>query len=255
MRQFAEIEATINERHSVKITQSLSVAWEAFKRQPGQYIAFLLAIIMINIVLSMIPTVGRLLSNLLSPFIAIGFGAFLYEEKIHKDVAFNNFVKPFEKFVNVFVTFLLTFLCYLIAAIPLLIVGGMDFIEQLMNAGKHPNDFNPVMTPALIAASIATVFLCIIVAVLLSFATFFAYFYSVTPMEAIKLSSQLGSKNFIHIILLMFSCIFIAIAGVIALLIGLFIAVPIIYLMFYLSFAGITQLETEEEPQFDFERK
>lgn len=255
MRQFAELEATIKEHHSVKIADSLNQSWAAFKRQPGQYIAFLLAIIMVNIVLSFIPFVGSLIYNLLSPFIMLGFGAFFYEEKIHKDVAFDNFVKPFQKFTNIFFTFLITALAYLIACIPLFIVGGRRFFDQLIEARKYPYDFHAVMTPELLVAVFATIFLCIIAAILLSFAIFFAYFYSVTPMEAIKLSVQLGSKNSIHIILLFVVSFFTVLLGVLALLVGIFIAIPIIYLLIYFSFAGITKLETPEEPQFDFERQ
>jgi len=255
MRQFAEIESTINEHHPVKIADSLNQAWAAFKRQPGQYIAFLLAIIMINIVLSMIPFLGRLISNLLSPFVVVGFGAFLYEEKVHKDVAFNNFVKPFQKFTNLILTYLITFVSYMIACIPLFAVGGWNFFKQLLQAGKNPYDFHPVMTPELSAGMFATVLLCIIVAILLSFAPFFAYFYSVTPIEAVKLSFRLGSKNFIHIILLIIISIATVILGIIALIVGVLVAIPLIYLLFYFSFAGITKLETGDEPQFDFERQ
>ena len=137
----------------------------------------------------------------------------------------------------------------------MLIIGGSRFFEQLMEAGKYPFEFHPVMTPALLAGAIATAFLCIIVAILLTFATFLAYFYSVTPMEAIKLSVQLGSKNFIHIILLFVVSFITVILGALALVVGIFIAIPIIYLLLYFSFSGITKLETEDEPQFDFERK
>jgi hypothetical protein len=251
MKQFAELEATINEHHQVKITESLSLAWQAFKRQPGLYIAYLFVVILASVVLSFIP----LASTVISPFIVIGFSAFLYEENVHKDATFNNFFKPFQKFGNVFLTYLLTLVAYIVACSPLMLFGGMEFIQQLIEAQKHPYDFHPVFTSSLILGSVATVILCIITAVLLSYATFFAYFYSVKPMEAIKLSIQMGSKNFLHLIMLFIFSGFIAMIGVVAIIIGLLVTIPVAYLMMYFTFAGITKLETEDEPQFDFERK
>ncbi len=251
MRHFDEIESIINEHQPVKLTESFSHAWQAFKRQPGSYIGFFLVVILASMVLSFIP----LASNLISPFITLGFAAFLYEEKVHKNATFNNFFKPFEKFGNVILTYLLTMVAFIVACSPLFLFGGTEFFQAILEAQKHPGSFHFEMTNGIIMASIATFILCMITAVLLSYATFFAYFYSVKPMEAIKLSIQMGSKNFIHIILLFIFSIFIAIGGVIALIIGIFVAVPIIYLMIYFTFAGITKLETEDEPQFDFEKQ
>ncbi len=251
MKYFDELETIINEHHPVKLTQSFSQAWQAFKRQPGPYIGYFLIVILVSIVLSFIP----LASNILSPFITLGFAAFLYEEKNHKNASFNNFFKPFEKFGNVILTYLLTLVAFIVACSPLLIFGGAQFFQAILESQKNPGNFHFEMNSGLILASIATFILCLVTAVLLSYATFFAYFYSVKPMEAIKLSIQMGAKNFIHMILLFIFSVVVALGGVIALIIGIFIAVPLIYMIIYFTFAGITKLETDEEPQFDFERK
>jgi uncharacterized membrane protein len=60
-------------------------------------------------------------------------------------------------------------------------------------------------------------------------------------------------KNFGHMIMLLLFSGFVGGIGVILCGIGLLVTIPIANLMVYYSFEGLTKLETNNEPEFDFD--
>jgi uncharacterized membrane protein len=249
MKNYTELETIIAENKPVKITDSFSYSWADFGRQAGSYIGISLLLFVALIVLSFIP----LAANVLSPFIALGFAAFIYNERVNKNVEFGNFFNPFEKFGDVILTYLLTVVAYIIACLPLILFGGIALYREIMDARTNPYDFNPVFSTALIISALLTFVLVLIVAVFTYYATYFAYFYNVKPIEAIKLSISMGSKNFGHLIMVFLFSGFIGAIGVILCGIGLLVTIPLSHLIRYYTFEGITQLESTNEPDFDFD--
>jgi uncharacterized membrane protein len=251
MRNFNELETILAENQPVKLTDSFSYSWADFGRQAGSYIGFCLLVFVGMIVLSFVPFAA----NILSPFLALGFASFVYNERVNKNVEFGNFFKPFEKFGNVILTYLLTAVAYIIACLPVIIFGGIAFYNELMEARSNPYNFNPVFTTALIFSGLVSFVLLLIVATFTFYATYFAYFYNVKPIEAIKLSIKMGSKHFGHLIMLFLFSGFVGAIGVILCGIGLLVTIPLSHLMRYYTFEGITKLESNNEPDFDFDNK
>jgi hypothetical protein len=249
MKNFAELDATLNEQPSVKLTDSFSFSFNDFKRQAGSYLGFTLLVIVGSFVISFIPF-GSLI---LSPFLTLGFATFLYFERVHHNIEFGNFFKSFEKFGNVFLTYLLTLVAYFIAILPLLFLGGIALFKEISNARYNPRGFDPVFGTGLIIGVLVTLFLFLLIGVCTKFATYYAYFHNVTPVEAIKLSYKLGMKNFGHMIMLVLFSGFVGAIGVILCGIGLLVTIPIANLIMYYSFEGLTKLENNDGPDFDFD--
>lgn len=249
MKNYNELENILTEPQPVKLTDSFSYSWADFGRQAGSYLGITVLVFVALLVLSFIPFAA----NILSPFIALGIAAFVYNERVNKNVEFGNFFKPFEKFGDVILTYLLTVVAYIVACLPLILFGGIALYQQIMDARSNPYDFNPVFSTALIVSAFITFILVLIVAVFTYYATYFAYFYNVKPVEAIKLSISMGSKNFGHLLMMFLFSGFIGAIGVILCGIGLLVTIPLSHLMRYYTFEGLTKLESTNEPEFDFD--
>jgi hypothetical protein len=249
MKQFAELDQIIQEQNQVKLTDSFSYSWNDFKRQAGPYLGFTVLAFLISFIIAFIPF-GSLI---VSPFIGLGYATFLYEERMNRNTEFGNFFKSFQKFGDVILTYLLTLVAYFIAAIPLMFLGGIAFFRELAKAQTNPMGFDPVFTTGLIAGILVTIVLFLIIAACTHFATYFAYFYDVKPIEAIKLSVRMGLRNFGHMILLFLFSGFVAAIGAILCGVGLLVTLPIASLIIYYTFEGITKLEKNNDPDFDFD--
>ena len=83
MKNFNELENILDENESVKLTDSFSYSWADFGRQAGAYIGVCVIVFVGLLVLSVFP----LASNILSPFIALGFASFVYNERVNKNVS------------------------------------------------------------------------------------------------------------------------------------------------------------------------
>jgi hypothetical protein len=250
MKNYTELETIIAENKPVKLTDSFSYSWSDFGRNAGSYIGFIVLAFLALLVLSFVPFA----SNILSPFLSLAFATFLYNERVNRSTEFGNFFKSFEKFGDVILTYLLTLVAYIVACLPLLIFGGIAFFKELIEAQTDPYNYNPVFSVGLVASAIVTIILCLIVATFTYFAPFFAYFYNVKPIEAIKLSISMGSKNFGHLIMLFLFSGFVGSIGVIACGVGLIVTLPVASLIIYYTFEGITELEKSNDPDFDFDR-
>ena len=239
MKNFNELENILDENETVKLTDSFSYSWADFGRQAGSYIGVCVIVFVGLLVLSVFP----LASNILSPFIALGFASFVYNERVNKNVEFGNFFRPFQKFGPVILTYLLTAVAYIVACVPLIIFGGIAFFNELLDARTDPTNFNPIFTTALLMSGLVTFVLVLLVATFTYYATYFAYFYDVKPMEAIKLSIKMGTKNFGHLIMLFLFSGFIAVIGVLLCGVGLLVTIPLSHLIKYYTFEGLTKLE------------
>ena len=162
---------------------------------------------------------------------------------VNKNVEFGNFFRPFQKFGPVILTYLLTAVAYVVACVPLIIFGGIAFFNELLDARTDPTNFNPIFTTALLMSGLVTFVLVLLVATFTYYATYFAYFYDVKPMEAIKLSIKMGTKNFGHLIMLFLFSGFIAVIGVLLCGVGLLVTIPLSHLIKYYTFEGLTKLE------------
>ncbi len=252
MSQFNELVNIIDQNNPVKLTNSFSTAWEDLKRHFGPYIGYALLSLVISFVVGSVVPFGGMV---LSPFIALGYATFVYSERSAQNSEFNNFFLSFKKFGPVFLASLITIAGTLIATLPIIITGGAALIGVITSGGRDREALTALMAGGLIVSGIISVILLIIASILFSFATYFAYFYNVEPMEAVKLSVKLATKNFGHMLMLVLFAGFVSGIGAIACGIGLIVTIPLGALITYHSFEGIMNLEKGNEPDFDFEKK
>lgn len=252
MSQFNELEAIIEQNNPVKITESFSTAWEDFKRQAGSYIGYVIVSMVLSFVIGMVIPLG---GSIISPFIALGYATFVHKDRTAGNAAFGDFFLSFQKFGPVVLAALITIAGTIIAMLPILITGGAALVGVISSGGRDTEALSALMAGGLLFSGIISFILVIIASILFSFATYFAYFYDVQPMEAVKLSVKLATKNFGHMLMLVLFAGFVSSMGFVACFVGILVTMPLAAIITYHSFAGIMNLEKGNEPDFDFEKK
>lgn len=202
--------------------------WELIKKNYWMYFGIsILALIMIGC----IPIVNMFL---LGPVLA-GVYYTLLREMRGEDVEFGMMFKKFDRFVPIMAVGLLQSLPGIIYQF---ISWGMDIARLLsMRGGRMSGEFyqagNPDLAAGLSALYIVFMLVFLVVSIIWNITFYFALpllaEHDLGPIEAIKLSAKAGWSNVGGIILLSILEVLIAIAGMLALCVGIFFVFPLIY--------------------------
>ncbi|CAN5315779.1 hypothetical protein BH10ACI3_BH10ACI3_29670 [soil metagenome] len=209
----------------------VSNGWELVKRNYGMY----LGISLIAMVLAgCIPCISLFL---VGPILG-GVYFVLLREMQGEPVDFGMMFKGFEKFVPLMVIGIIQSIPEIIGQVLRITVdlsrlgltgGGRDTDFQFFQSSKP--EFAIASGVLIIAAIVALVIILFSVVwrVLLFFALPLAMEHDIGPMDAIKLSAKAATSNIGGLIVLFIFEFLIALLGVLALCIGVFFVIPIIY--------------------------
>src|SRR5690606_30696718 len=228
-----------------------SKGFEYFKERAGEFIGFTLVYLIISMVIGMIPFIGQVVSIVISGPLSVAYLIFTHRMHTGDTVEFSNFFDGFKKFSPLFATYLIQIAIYLILALPLIFLIGFEFIQQIASS-----DVEAIMDSADLLRDnaiimFAYVLLFIYIGISFRWSLHLAYFFDYSPVQAIKTSFMLVSKNWFSHLLFILIASLVAILGVVALVIGLLVAIPVISIADYHGFAEVTGLGKEEATETD----
>ncbi|MBK6363664.1 MAG: hypothetical protein IPL63_16015 [Saprospiraceae bacterium] len=242
-----QIQNAIQNGYEFRTGHYISKSFEFFKERAGEFIGFTVVYLIISLITGVIPIVGTLISIVISGPLSLGAVIYTHKMQNDQDLAFAGFFDGFKKFTNLFVTYLFQILIYIILAIPLFIMVGFEVLQAVMSGDEESVlEFGKIIVGSLsIFAVMGVVFLY--VGISLRWSLHLAYFFNYSPLEAIKESFVIVNKRwFAHFGFILF-CILIGLLGILALFIGLLVAIPIISISDYIGFAEVTGLNEEEQ--------
>ncbi|MBC7886038.1 MAG: hypothetical protein H7X99_11230 [Saprospiraceae bacterium] len=243
MEHSQQVQSAIDNGYDFKIGEYFSRGYEIFKKNPGGFLGYTVVFILISIVVSMIPILGFLIGIVVNPALAVGipYGAHLQEQTGSQE--FGNFFKGFNHIAQLVVANILMLLVYFILLLPLIFVLGFSFISALATS-----DAGSLMdASSQIASSMIWIFLigliCLYVAVSFRWTNYLIVFHKYDAVEAIKTSWKLTNKRwFLHFAFILLVGLSI-ILGLVALIVGILFAYPIVMAADYAGYADVTGLE------------
>jgi uncharacterized membrane protein len=218
-------------RGAINASDCIGMAWNLVSSKFWLYIGVgLLTMLLI----SCIPIVNLFL---IGPVLG-GYYYFVLRDLDGEPVDFGMMFKGFEKFVPLMVI-------GLIQAVPGIIFQIFRFTTDMASIfsrrgiGNGRGDFFQSSQPNIGLAEGLSIMIIIVAVAFLIFSIFWgiAFFFAVPlamehnlgPIEAIKLSASAGFSNAGGIILLFILSVLVALLGLIALCLGIFVAIPVIY--------------------------
>lgn len=211
------------EQNAIDPSNCISEAWQLVKEDYGLFIIMGIVVAVVPSILGMIPYAGNGLSILSAGPLLCGYYFAMLQKRRGEVVAFNSLAEGFGKLVPAVLT-------TLIVAVPGLIYAGIIY---LLYVGKavEPSELSVFGgTSASFIISAVIVYLITLVLHVLSFFMMpIIADRNVGVIEAFKLSVEGVTKNVGGVIVLLILQILIALLGVLALCIGIFFVIPIVY--------------------------
>lgn len=247
MANTQQVEHAAEHGYEFSISTYFSRGYESFKERVGEYIGYTVAYLIISTILSFIPIIGQLASLVVAGPLSLAYAIFTHRLHTNQPAEFSHFFDGFKKFGSLFATYILQIIIYLIIMLPAIFIIGFSFFMNM--ASGDPEAIMDSMD-SFAANSILFLVLIVIfiyVAVSLRWSLQLNYFHGYSPVEAIKQSFRLVNKNWFSHLGFMFLCILIGLLGLLALLVGLLVAIPVIGAADYHGFAEVTGLGKEED--------
>lgn len=205
----SKIEKGINEGYEVFASNCYSKGWQLVINNLGLFVGFTIVYMLISMVLGLIPFIGSLANLAISPSLIIGF--YIVADKLEKgeQVTFSNFFDGFSKLGDLFIVHLVM-LFFVIIGFILLVIPG------------------------------------IYLAVAYSFATPMVWFiYNGSVLDTLKTSRILISKNWLSFLGFYLIGLLVCILGLICLGVGIFVAIPVMYVAHYYLFMDVIGKDEE----------
>ncbi len=238
-----KLHESLSSGYSLRIGEYVKRAWEIFKMDAGIYIGMQLFSFVLSFAGSLIPFVGIFSGIILMPY---NYGFFLTAQKNDRGEhqTFSGFFDGYKKGVELIGAGVISFLIICVALVPLLFLIDIGGIFSILseNAGNETELASNLMYHFL--GKIWIIFAYIFVLSILSYLAFswigqLILFKDKSIGESIQISSKLGFRNIGDMMLLFLTIIGINILGLICLIVGLFITIPMTYIMLYLAFKDI----------------
>jgi uncharacterized membrane protein len=242
--------------YEFKMGDYISKGWKLGTSVFGYFILFIIVSIIISLCLSMIPIVGSLANSfVVSPSIGAGFILFLHEKNKTGQSDFGLVFKGFNKVGPLLVLQLILTFIMLALFIPLILsLLGMFSMDDLLSVASSDSE-----AIARIGASVVANFavfyvgmfisflLVMVFMIFMSFTTYFIALGDLSAFESIKSSIDLVKKKFFSILLFGIVLVLINVAGVLALVIGIFVTMPVTMAAMYFMFYDIIGKQVEED--------
>ncbi|MCO6488408.1 MAG: hypothetical protein J5I98_08325 [Phaeodactylibacter sp.] len=245
--QQRKLEQVLDQGYEFHFGDYISKGFALFQKNAGGFIGFAIVAGLIVVVSSLIPIIGSIASSFfLAP--ALTVGAYLVANKLDKGerTEFSDFFKGFEFVGPLALATLLMALVIVASLIPMFVAWGTSgFFAWVMESQSDP--FGAGEPPAFPAWSILFAIPAVYLGVAYGWATMFIAFYRMRPWDALEMSRKMITKHWFVIFLYTFVLGLLASAGVILLLVGIFVTYPIMLCAQYAAFADVTRLMEENE--------
>lgn len=209
----------------------LTSGWDLFTRNPGVWIGLTVIYMLIIMVMGIIPFIGGLAVNLLSP---VFIGGIMLGCKALDDGDSLTVNHLFSGFSNNAGNLVIVGLIYLVGVVAvMLVVFGIGAVAGLGLAatGSKAVALIPVVIAGLIAFA-----LMIPLAMAVWFAPALVIFHQVPPFEAMKASFFACIKNFLPFLLYGLAVLVLAVAATIPLLLGWLVLIPVMMATMYAGY-------------------
>ncbi len=219
----------------------ISNGWNLVKVNYGLYFGICIVATLTMLILSCIPCLNILLTGLVNAPLIAGIYYVVLRDMRGEPIDFGMMFKGYEKFVSVMIVGFIQAVPTIIFTILQYVLDFTRLATQILGAqGIGSGEFyqSPGGTELAIAGGLLVVYLLVIVAyfviaiawyVSFAFALPLVIEHDISPIDALKLSAKAGWGNIGGLIFLALLGGLIAFAGALAICIGIFFVIPIIY--------------------------
>lgn len=245
MRNKEYIDQAIANGYEMDISQYFSKGWNLFKMNAGGFIGFLFIFGTITTIINLIPFLGFIINIIVSPALTLGW--VIMSNKLSNDEGndFGFFFKGFDKMSELIVAAIIQFVITLVIALPMIIILFFTVgASALFNAttGMDANlGIGLILGLFVFGLILAYVIMC------MRWTYQLIYFHDYKAMDAITTSFKLVNKRPLQHLGLVILYSLTILGGIIALIVGIFIAIPFIYCTDYCAFEDVTGMEVNGE--------
>jgi len=251
-----------NNGYKVEIGKYINLAWEHFKKHPGMYIGFMFLSGIASSMAQNIPYIGIIISTVISPLLAVGTAIVVNKSIQSRTVEFNDFFDGFRahnKPVQIILFTLVMSLIMLVCCIPILVMSFPLLMEVFsdfsgMGEGHIPTfdfdyDYSIFESPVYWITAGLTMIPIIYLSVAWSWTSFFIVFKKMDFWPAMEASRKIIGKKWFSIFGFGFVLAGLILLGMLCLLVGLFVAIPVVTIANFVAFEQIVGLN--EDPELD----
>jgi uncharacterized membrane protein len=215
--------------------------WRLFVKAPVMWIASIVILFIVAFALGLVPFIGQLAFQMLSPVFAAGFMVACRSLETGGEFELEHLFAGFKtRFGSLVVVGLLTLLGWIAIFLVFAAFAGFSLVTAFL-AGNEESLFNTV------AASWLTILLGLLVALALAVPLVAAYWFApplvilhgVSPLEAMKASFSASFRNFVPFLVYGIVMMLLAIAAVIPFGLGFLVWVPLAVTSTYAAYRDI----------------
>ncbi|MBV8465556.1 MAG: hypothetical protein JO218_06395 [Burkholderiales bacterium] len=237
--------------NGVKVNAGDAISWlsegfDFFKRNPGIWIALVIIYIVVNMVLGLVPFLGRLATTILAPVLTAGLmlGCLAQDQgrELEIEHLFAGFKRNTGKLVMVGVLSLVAYIAVFVAlAIGIAILAGGAAMTGALSGGAQGvmSMMGAGMGIGIALLVLVTVLLLIPVAMATYYAPALVVFHDLEAIDALKMSFAASLKNLPALIVLGIVVMVLAVLSVVTLFLGLLVLLPTAFAAHYVSYKRV----------------
>jgi len=240
-----KLEQSLADGYSFDIGGFLRKGFELFQKKPGLFIVFALVAGLITTTANVIPFIGFIATALLSYPLTAGYYIAARQLDQGNDITFGTFFEGFEYFGNLVAIYLIQVLVIIALLLPF---GFSVGISALMGAASG-SDWALLATSSFSVVLLMVMMLPVLyLYISWMFAPHFVIFHGLGFWEAMETSRKLVQKRWWMVFAFALCLGLVFLGGVLALVVGLLVAIPVISLASYAAFAEIAGFADEGSP-------
>jgi len=243
------IEQIKSDGYKFSINHFINKAWELFKIEAGSMIGYCLLLIVGFAIVTFIPFIGAVARILFQTPLMMGFvyvAARLYQ---NKTIEFSNYFDGIKDFLKILVISLLNGIFIGLTLLPAVIfmlyklTNGFD-----LSILRSPENIMPLLeSPSIILSLILGMFLLLLptfyLSICIQFSVYFVIFLDADYWKAIQWSIIIVNKKIGHFILMGIVIGLLVLLSLIPFLLGLLVMIPLSFLIKYVMFHEILDLD------------
>lgn len=244
IQQYPKIQQILEESFEFEFGNYITQGFDIFKKNIGGFVGYTVIFFAILVVAAIIPVLGIFAIYGLTPILLAGFYIVAHLLSTGETTQFSDFFKGFEKAGQLILWYIVMVLISSVFMIPMFVSIFMSFSSL---SSSTIDLENPFWIFSMFPWWSLLFFIPIIyLSISWRWAPMFIVFYDMNFWDAMEASRRLTNKKWWMFFLFSFLLYVIAMAGYIALLVGILFTIPAVLCMDYAAFADITQLEEEE---------
>ncbi len=235
-----KVEELASYGYDFRVTDYIKQGFDIFGKYPGGLIIFSFLFLLFSFLIGLVPGLSLITAFTISP--ALTAGAYIVAQKVdkNKDYSFNNFFDGFKHFVPLMLASLVMLLIVFIITLIFLLPGLYVYFSS-----------GGIATPTVLLLCLLGLIPLIYLSLCYTFTGFHIVFNGFQFWDALESSRKVISKRWGSMFLFSLLLTLMNILGLICLVIGLLVTVPVSYGALYAAFDDIVGSEVEELSEFD----